>query len=374
MVVVEQSVHPLGLSIAQQGKVYTFRQPAPGKKRGLSFEKIALKVKNLKGKKPTWKTCSNVYKKITSKKGYVAYKYKNCRQNNAKLTPDLIKWMITRLLALRKKYVCTSTTLQRELAQKKKVKVEVSTIRKALIKKGYKWLRRSKKPKYTKLVMDQRWAFAKKVLRMSEAELKAGLHLSLDGVLFVRAPSGDVARENFCKAEETHGWRKRDEGALPELQGYDAYTRQAPLNRILPLWGGVGPDGFAPVLWHNERKTDTDEWVAAIKNGGIIGALRSVNTGKRRGPWIVLCDGEKFLHTAGSQAVYDRLYVILWQIPPKSPDLNPVEKFWAWVRKQLRAHDIEYPSKRHRLPISCYCMWGGGIVFRTDLIVWECGV
>jgi len=130
MVVVEQSVHPLGLSIAQQGKVYTFRQPAPGKKRGLSFEKIALKVKNLKGKKPTWKTCSNVYKKITSKKGYVAYKYKNCGQNNAKLTPDLIKWMITRLLALRKKYVCTSTTLQRELAQKKKVKVEVSTIRK----------------------------------------------------------------------------------------------------------------------------------------------------------------------------------------------------------------------------------------------------
>ena len=27
-------------------------------------------------------------------------------------------------------------------------------------------------------------------------------------------------------------------------------------------------------------------------------------------------------------------------MPPKSPDLNPVEKFWAWVRKQLRAQDF----------------------------------
>ena len=26
--------------------------------------------------------------------------------------------------------------------------------------------------------------------------------------------------------------------------------------------------------------------------------------------------------------------------PPKSPDLNPVEKYWAWVRKQMKAMDL----------------------------------
>ena len=31
---------------------------------------------------------------------------------------------------------------------------------------------------------------------------------------------------------------------------------------------------------------------------------------------------------------------MLWHIPPRSPDLNPVERFWAWVRRQLRDMDL----------------------------------
>ena len=30
----------------------------------------------------------------------------------------------------------------------------------------------------------------------------------------------------------------------------------------------------------------------------------------------------------------------LWHIPAQSPDLNPVEKFWNWVRRKLRAMDL----------------------------------
>jgi hypothetical protein len=33
-------------------------------------------------------------------------------------------------------------------------------------------------------------------------------------------------------------------------------------------------------------------------------------------------------------------FLHVWQIPPRSPDLNPVEKFWAWLRKKLRAMDL----------------------------------
>ena len=35
-----------------------------------------------------------------------------------------------------------------------------------------------------------------------------------------------------------------------------------------------------------------------------------------------------------------KVKVRLWQIPAKSPDLNPIEKFWAWVRRELRARDF----------------------------------
>jgi hypothetical protein len=41
-----------------------------------------------------------------------------------------------------------------------------------------------------------------------------------------------------------------------------------------------------------------------------------------------------------STVLYARLRISLWHVPPRSPDLNPVEKFWAWLRKKLRALDL----------------------------------
>jgi hypothetical protein len=43
--------------------------------------------------------------------------------------------------------------------------------------------------------------------------------------------------------------------------------------------------------------------------------------------------------------------VSLWHIPPRSPDLNPVEKFWAWLRRELRRLDLQDLSKKKR-PLS----------------------
>ena len=42
-----------------------------------------------------------------------------------------------------------------------------------------------------------------------------------------------------------------------------------------------------------------------------------------------------------AQSQYTRTRVSLWKIPPRSPDLNPVEKFWAWLRKGLRKRDLK---------------------------------
>ena len=35
-------------------------------------------------------------------------------------------------------------------------------------------------------------------------------------------------------------------------------------------------------------------------------------------------------------------------MPAKSPDLNPIEMFWGWVRRQLRLKDLE--DMRQKLP------------------------
>ena len=43
--------------------------------------------------------------------------------------------------------------------------------------------------------------------------------------------------------------------------------------------------------------------------------------------------------------------VTLFTCPPKSPDLNPVEMFWGWLRKTLRRMDL-LDLKKKRKPLS----------------------
>ena len=60
------------------------------------------------------------------------------------------------------------------------------------------------------------------------------------------------------------------------------------------------------------------------------------------GPWHILLDGEKFLHTGASKEAYAACGggVKTWKLPAKSPDLNPIEKFWGWLRRELRFKDL----------------------------------
>ena len=54
-------------------------------------------------------------------------------------------------------------------------------------------------------------------------------------------------------------------------------------------------------------------------------------------------------------AAYARVGVELWSVPARSPDLNPVEMFWAWLKKKLRSMDLEdLKLKRRTLGKTAY--------------------
>lgn len=112
------------------------------------------------------------------------------------------------------------------------------------------------------------------------------------------------------------------------------------MRRALPLWGGISAAGFATILFHPKRKIKADDWVAAVNRGQLVKALKETNPRRSRGPWKILCDNESFLGTDASADALKKARVALWSIPPRSPDLNPVEKYWAWVRKRMRAMDL----------------------------------
>ena len=106
------------------------------------------------------------------------------------------------------------------------------------------------------------------------------------------------------------------------------------------MWGGIGPGGFGLVLFHAYKKVDEHEWKAAVEKGCLVKACKATRPDRTQGPWRLLCDNESFLQAPASRAAHVRARVELWQVPPRSPDLNPVEKFWSWLRRRLRAMDL----------------------------------
>ena len=215
---------------------------------------------------------------------------------------------------------------------------------------GYQWLPRSQKRRFDADEKKARVAFAKAALRLSKKDLREKLNMSMDGVVLSMPPGKESDRFNYCWGGATHMWRRKGEANVPALAGADDYDKQVPLSRAMPLWGGVSQDGFAAVLWHlDSKKTNKEDWSKAVRDGKLTAALRALNPKKRRGPWTVLCDNEGFLRAKASMAAYSPRSITLWSVPPKSPDLNPVEMFWGWLRKKLRSMDLEDLRKKRRL-------------------------
>ena len=220
--------------------------------------------------------------------------------------------------------------------------------------KGFRWLQRAQKRKYSREDKKARLAFANRVVRMGARQLKENLAMAMDGVVLAMPPVDPIVRENHCKHGETHMWRKPNEAASPDLAGEDSYAKQIPMARAVPLWGGISAHGVAEILVHKTKKCQVDEWVAAV-NQKLVPALRKLRPHKLTRPWLILCDNEHFLTARPSKAAYKAKGIHLWQIPPRSPDLNPIEKFWSWLRRELRRRDLkDWEAKRPALGRTAY--------------------
>ena len=150
-------------------------------------------------------------------------------------------------------------------------------------------------------------------------------------------------------------WRKASEAASPDLAGEDPFAKQLPLARCAPLWAGISHNGVAEILIHKTKKCSIDEWATAVRAGKMMAALRHLRPHKRTNPWLILCDNERFLTSKLAKEAHAQKGIALWQIPARSPDLNPIEKFWGWLRRELRRRDLQdWNAKRPPLGRTAY--------------------
>ena len=331
---VQEVRHPKSLDALNAARVMALRDGS-----GMAFPDIAERVWNVSGARPTARTCANTYWGLKSSRRRKAARYAKCGRKPWKLTEDVKKYILTRVVALRKKGPCTAATLQQDVAAAKGVHVDVSLVRRTLREAGYRWLPRMKRRVYTREEKEERAAFCQTVLDMTEAQLRARLSMSLDGVVLSMPPSKDSERLMFLRNGEPMVWRKPDEDALEPTAGKTNYDTQVPLARAVPMWAGIGEKGAAPVFFHDRKKVTKEEWAEAVNRGNFQTALKEV-TGRARGPWTVLCDNEGFLSSTLCRSAHRKTKVSMWHVPARSPDLNPVEKYWSWLRRRLRALDL----------------------------------
>ena len=96
-------------------------------------------------------------------------------------------------------------------------------------------------------------------MRLSNAALKEKLSFAMDGVILGMPPRDHTERWNYCKYGTEFMWRKPSESFQPELAGDDAYGKQVPQARAIPLWGGCSAGAFAIVDLHPNKKLHADD-------------------------------------------------------------------------------------------------------------------
>ena len=104
--------HPKGLDFANERKIYHLR-----KDKHMSWEAIAEEVVNNSGNPSTADTVRRAFLRFRAKFGASKYNYANCGRRRTTMTLDVQKFIIRKLLQIRKKNVCTSTTLQALVAK-----------------------------------------------------------------------------------------------------------------------------------------------------------------------------------------------------------------------------------------------------------------
>ena len=105
MVVVSENRHPNSLNFTNERKVIILRD------QGQPYWKIRLQVKNLKKKRPSIQTVANTCHEFKRTVGQRVFRYNRCGRTAWKLTPEVKKFIIQKLLELRKKVVCTCPVL-----------------------------------------------------------------------------------------------------------------------------------------------------------------------------------------------------------------------------------------------------------------------
>ena len=206
------------------------------------------------------------------------------------------------------------------------------TVRRCLYEHGYGYRRARKKGLLSQKDLALRLKFCRKVKRtFSEKLWEEGISFYLDGTGFTHMSNlYDQAR-----CTKSMAWRKRNEGLSVECTTKESHEGS----------GGKVANFFVAIAY--EKGVVLCEQYMGNLNGQMFADFirehfketfnKSVNpTGK-----LFLQDGDPSQNSKKSKTALDEVGSRQFSIPPRSPDLNPIESIFNVVKQKLRVDAFE---------------------------------
>lgn len=119
------------------------------------------------------------------------------------------------------------------------------------------------------------------------------------------------------QALPSRGWIKRTASVLLKTN--------SGRNRLNVL-GAYSPDDQSLISWQGRESCDAERVMLLLRR------IRSANPGKSL---LVVLDNASYNHTAEVTKLAKRLHIQLFYLPPYSPNLNLIERFWKFLKGKV---------------------------------------
>ena len=174
-------------------------------------------------------------------------------------------------------------------------------------------------------------------LNRSPAWWEQHMAMVLDGVTLTMAPRPLSKRQKHAAQRITSLWMRAGETLDNDLHTCNRYGVQ--FGTKVALWGDFAGNGYFTLrLWTPKPKMTKDDRAACVPSvKAAVDAAGAGQDGSPSFPWV-WHDNERFLQCP---AIYRRHGLLLHRSPANSGDLKPIEKVWAWLRKDLPVRKLQ---------------------------------
>jgi len=203
--------------------------------------------------------------------------------------------------------------------------VSIWTIRKALKKHGYHYLQARKKGLLTPKDLRRRLKFARKCRRhLREDFWQKHISFYFDGTSFVHKTNPfDQAR-----APKSRAWRKAGEGL--DLFCTCKGKKAGVAGRVAKFFVSIAYEKGVIACDQYTNRLNGESFARYVRDRFPSLFQLSGNNASR-----FLQDGDPSQNSAASKKAFDDIGALLFKIPPRSPDCNPIENVFSIVVRNL---------------------------------------